>query len=128
MDCGNQHSFFTDFKLLSDPSTVLRLTTTVPAAAMLLSRTSNLLAGLHQPASHLLQKSSKNAIVYHLLDGSKTFSTASVLGINKHPDVIRGKVADHLTQLSLLLSRILLNDFVRLAARVPSGRTNLKNR
>merc|ERR550517_2033899 len=59
---------------------------------MLLSRTSNLLAGLHQPASHLLQKSSKNVTVCHLLDGSKTFSTASVLCINKHPDVIRGKV------------------------------------
>ena len=69
-------------------------------AAMLLSRTSKLLAGLQQPTflaglqqptSNLLQKSSKNG------SGSNLFSTAPVLCINKHPDVIRGKVTSHPT-------------------------------
>jgi len=64
-------------------------------AAMLLSRTSKLLAGLQQPTflaglqqptSNLIQKSSKNG------SGSNLFSTAPALCINKHPDVIRGKV------------------------------------
>ena len=45
-------------------------------AAMLLSRTNKLLAGLQQPAS-------------------KYLSTAPALYINKHPDVIRGKVLSH---------------------------------
>ena len=78
-------------------------------AAMLLSKTSKLLAGqlqpafvaglqqsaflagLQQPSSNLLQKSSKNG------SGSKYFSTAPALFINKHPDVIRGKVTGHPT-------------------------------
>ena len=70
-------------------------------AAMLQSRTSKLLAGcLQQPAaSNLLQK---NAIACQgsgssgtnnlLLHCSKHFSTGAALCINKHPDVIRGKV------------------------------------
>ena len=74
-------------------------------AAMLQSKTSKLVAGLQQPASNLLHKSSvfachQNGSCINQLHGSKHFSTASALYINKHPDVIRGKVlglhTDHL--------------------------------
>ena len=74
-------------------------------AAMLLSRTSKFLAGLQpptflaglqQPTSNLIQKSSKNG------SGSNLFSTAPALCINKHPDVIRGKVTGHPTIIVLM--------------------------